>query len=241
MRSPPPAEALRIGGIEPFSISDWPGQLAAVVFVQGCPWRCAYCHNPHLQDRDAPGTGVPGWAQLRPWFERRRGLIDGVVFSGGEPTLDPALPAAMAELRAMGHRIALHTAGTHPVRLAALLPLVDWVGLDIKAPLHDEAAHAAVTGARHGAKNVRRCLALLAGSGVDFECRSTIHPALHDADALESMAAGLQAAGVRHWALQPVRASGATLPACPPGWPSAAELDALRRRVPGLLMRTEAG
>ncbi len=241
MSEPPPADALRIGGIEPFSIADWPGRLAAVVFVQGCPWRCAYCHNPHLQDRDAAPAGMPGWAELRPWFERRRGLIDGVVFSGGEPTLDPALPAAMAELRELGYGIALHTAGTHPARLAALLPLLDWVGLDIKAPLHDEAAHAAVTGAQHGAKNVRRCLALLASSGVPFECRSTIHPSLHDTDALDAMAATLQAAGVRDWALQPVRASGGGLPACPAGWPSAAELDALRRRVPGLLLRVDGG
>ena len=129
------AEALVVGGLQPFTTIDYPGALAAVVFVQGCPWRCGYCHNPQLQPRVKPAEAAgPGWAALRPWLARRVGLIDAVVFSGGEPTLDPALPAAMAEVRAIGLKVGLHTAGIYPQRLAAALPLADWVGLDLKAP-----------------------------------------------------------------------------------------------------------
>jgi pyruvate formate lyase activating enzyme len=88
------ADRLAVAGLQAFSTLDYPGQLAAVVFLQGCPWRCGYCHNPHLQARGA-GTG-PRWAALREWFARRLGRLDAVVFSGGEPSLDPALPAALA-------------------------------------------------------------------------------------------------------------------------------------------------
>ncbi len=95
------ADALSVGGFEPFSTQDWPGRLAAVVFVQGCPWRCSYCHNPGLQSQCAPQAGLR-WADLRARWRTRIGLLDGLVFSGGEPTLDPALPSALAEVREVG-------------------------------------------------------------------------------------------------------------------------------------------
>ena len=78
---------LRIGGLTPLSTTDYPGQLAAAVFCQGCPWRCGYCHNPHL----IPATVKQGidWVEVMRFLERRRGLLDAVVFSGGEPTLQP--------------------------------------------------------------------------------------------------------------------------------------------------------
>ena len=77
---------LKVGGYVPFSSTDYPGKLAAVVFVQGCPWRCTYCHNPHLQPRQQP-PGSPSWEQIRKRLQGRQGLLDAVVFSGGEATL----------------------------------------------------------------------------------------------------------------------------------------------------------
>jgi pyruvate formate lyase activating enzyme len=235
------ADGLAIGGLQPFTTIDYPGALAAVVFVQGCPWRCGYCHNPHLQPRrtaaDAPG---PSWAALRPWLARRLGLIDAVVFSGGEPTLDPALPAAMAEVRALGLKVGLHTAGIYPQRLADALPLADWVGLDLKAPPAD-AAHDRVTGVRGSAAALRRSLALLAASGVAHECRSTVHPALHDAAALHAMADALATAGFTDWVLQICRPPpGSDLAPVGADWPPAPLRAALRTRVPGLALRRDA-
>jgi len=234
------ADALRIGGVQRFTSIDYPGALAAVVFVQGCPWRCAYCHNPHLQPRR--GDGGPAWPALRPWLQRRRGLIDAVVFSGGEPTLDPALPAAMAELRGAGFKVGLHTAGLAPARLAPLLPLTDWVALDIKAPLADEAAHRRVTGAPRSAAPVRRSLAALRASGVAHECRTTAHPELHDDAALLAIARMLAAEGVQHYALQLCRPQpGSALAPVTAGWPAPATLARIAAQFPHFTLRDDAG
>ena len=236
------ADELVVGGLQPFTTIDYPGALAAVLFVQGCPWRCGYCHNPQLQPRVKPAEAAgPGWAALRPWLARRVGLIDAVVFSGGEPTLDPALPAAMAEVRAIGLKVGLHTAGIYPQRLAAALPLADWVGLDLKAPPADDTAHDRVTGVRGSAAALRRSLALLAASGVAHECRSTIHPALHDDAALLAMADALAAAGVAAWALQICRPpKGSTLAPVGAGWPAAGLVERLRARCARLILRDPA-
>lgn len=174
---------LQVGGLQRFTSIDYPGALAAVVFVQGCAWRCVYCHNPHLQARRA-ATPI-SWAGVRDWLQTRQGLLDAVVFSGGEPTLDPALPQAMAEVHALGFRVGLHSAGLSPRRLAAVLPMVDWLGLDVKAPLTDgSACHDAITGVRGGAAVVRRSLTLALRSGVALQLRTTAHPDWLDDDAL---------------------------------------------------------
>src|SRR5690606_12286562 len=98
---------LKVGGLTPFTATDYPGHLSAVVFVQGCPWRCGYCHNPHLQER-TPHSPIP-WNDVLTLLDRRRGLIYAVVFSGGEPTMDPCLADALRETRALGFKIGLHS------------------------------------------------------------------------------------------------------------------------------------
>lgn len=205
------AAALRVGGLTPLTTIDFPGRLAAVVFLQGCPWRCSYCQNPALLPADAPTA--QSWPSVVAFLRRRRGLLDGVVFSGGEPTLQAGLPAAIAEVRALGFAVGLHSAGIYPERLAALLPLIDWLGLDIKAPWHRTDAISGVPGS--GAK-VQAALRLALRSGVAHECRSTWHPSLYPLDELRGLARELAAQGVRHWAVQRARIEGrevATLPA----------------------------
>ncbi|RJG27909.1 anaerobic ribonucleoside-triphosphate reductase activating protein [Massilia cavernae] len=196
------AEALRIGGLIPFTATDFPGKFAAAVFIQGCPWRCGYCHNPHLQPRK---RGPLHWRNVTELLGRRAGLLDGVVFSGGEPTIDPALPDAMAEVRAMGLAVGLHTACIYPRRLEAVLPLVDWVGFDIKAPFK---AYRKITGIPDSGDPARSCMEAIVASGVAHECRTTLHPALLDMNEVEDLAATLAAAGVRNYALQTFRAQG---------------------------------
>jgi pyruvate formate lyase activating enzyme len=194
------AAPLRIGGLTPLTSIDFPGRLAAVLYCQGCPWRCSYCHNPELLDAGAPTD--QSWAQVLAFLQRRRGLLDGVVFSGGEPTLQAALPAALAQVRALGFETALHSGGIYPQRLAALLPLLDWVGLDIKGPLQH---HDAITGVSGSGLRARESLALLLASGVAYECRTTWHAGLFSADALLGLADELAGLGVTHWALQQCR------------------------------------
>ena len=140
---------LRIGGLTPFTSIDFPGRLSAVIFVQGCPLRCGYCHNPHLQQRKS--ASEMRWTPLLEWLHKRTGLLDGVVFSGGEPTVDPMLKEAIMQVRALGFSIGLHSAGTHPRRMREVLPHIDWIGLDIKAPLDDVTKYERIAGARASA------------------------------------------------------------------------------------------
>ena len=126
------AGALRVGGFVPFTLTDYPDALAAVVFCQGCPWRCGYCHNPHLIA--ARGDDERDFQRIVDWLGTRRGLLDAVVFSGGEPTAQAELAGAVTAVRAQGFRGRAAHGGAYPRRLAAVLPHVDWVGIDVKAP-----------------------------------------------------------------------------------------------------------
>lgn len=196
-----PAHKLRIGGFVPLSTVDYPGALAAVLFCQGCPWRCTYCHNQHLLPRHA--AEPVAWDAVRDFLLRRRGLLDAVVFSGGEPTLQQALPAAMREVKSLGFAVALHTAGISPVRLREVVGLLDWVGLDIKAPFDH---YAAITG-RAGGVRARESLEILQAAGVPFEVRTTVAPEGPDRASVASLAQLLARAGVRRYVLQPARSS----------------------------------
>ena len=139
------------------------------------------------------------------FLQRRRGLLDAVVFSGGEPTLQAGLAAAMREVRAMGYQIGLHTAGIDPSRLREVLPLVDWVGLDIKTTFDD---YTGVSGAPHSGRRARQSLAVLLESGVAYEVRTTVDPSLLPAPKLIDLATDLARCGVRDYAVQEYRASG---------------------------------
>jgi pyruvate-formate lyase-activating enzyme len=133
-----------------------------------------------------------------------------------------------------------------PRRLRGLLPCLDWVGLDIKAPLSDDALHAQITGVRGrkdgGAAPVRESLAALQASGIAFECRTTAHPALLSAAAIETIARELAAAGVTRYALQLSRAAGALADAAAPGadYPPMPTLKRLRQLMPQFELRASA-
>jgi pyruvate formate lyase activating enzyme len=196
---------LAIAGLTPLSTCDWPGRLVATVFLQGCPWECTYCHNPSLIDPRTPGT-VP-WSRVQALLARRHGLLDGVVFSGGEPTRQHALAGALREVRDEGYQVGLHTSGAYPRRLAAVLPLVDWVGLDIKAPAE---LYAAITRVGASADAAFASLRLVLDAGVDVQVRTTVDPTVLRADDVEALSATLRDLGVREHVLQEVRPDGTT-------------------------------
>ena len=155
---------LRVGGLTRCSATDYPGKLAAVVYCQGCAWRCGYCHNPELQATGA--RDAIAWSEVLLFLRRRTGLLDAVVFSGGEPTLQRGLASAMRDAKALGYLVGLHTAGIVPRRLAEVLPLVDWVAMDVKAPF---AEHARVTGVRGSGARARASRDLILASGIAGE------------------------------------------------------------------------
>ncbi|CAB3630006.1 anaerobic ribonucleoside-triphosphate reductase activating protein [Achromobacter pestifer] len=213
---PLPRHSPAIGGLVPFSTVDWPGQLAAVIFISGCPWRCHYCHNTELQTRAARYD----WHDTRRFLQTRTGLLDAVVFSGGEPLSEPRLPSLIRDARRMGYRVGLHTAGIYPLRLADVLRYLDWVGLDIKA---DAQGYDDITGRRDSQRPAMACLTQLLSAGTDFECRITWHPDWLDETRLLALASELARRGVRRFAVQAARSS----PGAPPGHAPSAQAQAL--------------
>jgi len=188
------------------STADWPGKLAAVVFCQGCAWNCPYCHNAALRPAGAPAERT--WPEVLRWLETRRGLLEAVVFSGGEPLLQPELAQAMRQVRALGFEVGLHSSGMDPQALALTLPHADWIGLDLKAP---RAAYGRITGVAAGgggAEAAWASLNLLRASGVSFELRTTWHPALLSGEDLLALAQELSALEGLTWAVQAFQPQG---------------------------------
>lgn len=148
------------------------------------------------------GSEELDWCRVLSFLQRRQDLLDAVVFSGGEPTLQDGLPAAMEEVRAMGLRIGLHSAGIKPAAFARALAGADWVGFDVKALAEDGPM---ITGVPGSGKANWRSLELLLASGVDYECRTTVHWHLLQPARLLLLGQRLQALGVKRFAVQMVR------------------------------------
>jgi pyruvate formate lyase activating enzyme len=207
--SPPrvaPVADVSIGGLTPLTTIDFPGRLAAVVYLRGCPWRCSYCHNRSLLAPHRSATDLC-WRQTYAFLERRRGLLDAVVFSGGEPTSQRALSDAIVEARDLGFEVGLHTGGPYPNRLRRLLPLLDWVGMDIKAPFDHYERITGVAGSGAKARQSARCLL---ASGVPHEFRTTLDTALLSAPEVLRTAQQLAELGVRRYVLQRSREPNGT-------------------------------
>jgi len=191
---------IAVGGLTPMTSIDFPGRLAAVLYCQGCPWRCAYCHNPELRERYQKGD-LP-WSQVLAFLQRRRGLLDAVVFSGGEPTLQSGLIDAVHEVKALGFDVGLHTAGPYPERLGRLLPWLDWVGMDVKAPFQ---CYEKVIGVSASDSRVRESISRILQSGVAHEFRTTVDLNLLSERDILSLAHTLKDLGVSHYVLQECR------------------------------------
>lgn len=208
------ATSLRISGLTRMSTVDWPGKLAATVFLQGCSWDCFFCSNTALQDPRIKGE-IP-WREVLDFARQRRGLLDAFVFSGGEPTMQRGLLEAMVATRALGFKIGLHTCGSFPTLLKRVLPYVDWVGIDIKS-LRPE--YVAVTGREKSDGAAWRSLGMVleeANSRADdpqarpftYEVRTTVHPGVMSGEYLGELADTLADAGVKSYAVQDFRAEG---------------------------------
>lgn len=161
---------MEIGGIQKFSTVDYPGYTVASIFTIGCNMRCGYCHNPELVLPEQYAGAIPT-EEILEFLESRRGLLDGVAISGGEPTMQPDLPAFIRNVRAMGFRIKLDTNGTNPEMLKYLIDekLVDFVAMDIKGPL-DKYVQIAARPVDLDA--IETCIDLI--KTVDHEFRTTI-------------------------------------------------------------------
>ncbi len=177
-------------GIQKTSLVDYPGCVSAVLFVAGCNLRCPYCHNPELVE-----PGEPGWAGLATaeealaFLERRRGVLGGVVLSGGEPTLHADLPELAAAVRSLGFRIKLDTNGTAPERIAAVG--ADYIAMDLKtAP--ERYAELWPGAPEQAASTIRRGIVAVRDSGAAYEFRITCAPGIFNEADAEAIAGLLQ-------------------------------------------------
>jgi len=162
---------MKIGGFQKFSLLDYPGKLSAIVFSQGCNFRCPYCHNPELVDEARFGKLISTEYVLRFLYRRRRKL-SAVVVTGGEPTLQEDLIPFLKLLKAMRYYVKLDTNGTRPeiLQQATLLGLVDYIALDLKAPM---ALYPAVTQSKIDVADLAKSVNIIRESGVSYEFRTT--------------------------------------------------------------------
>lgn len=193
-------KALRVGGITPLTTIDFPNHLSCVVYCQGCAWRCRYCHNPELIPTKADQSY--DWREFIDFLKKREGLLEAVVFSGGEPLLQSALVQAIDEVKSMGFKVGLHTGGSAPKRFQQVLPKVDWVGFDVKDLPKFGDAIIRVDGA---AQANWQSLDLLLDSGVDYDCRTTVHWSLTNPERVFRLAQALSEKGVRSYSIQIAR------------------------------------
>ncbi|MCP4150778.1 MAG: anaerobic ribonucleoside-triphosphate reductase activating protein [bacterium] len=190
---------MKIAAYNPFTLSDYPGKSAAIVFTQGCNFRCTYCHNPAL----LPSTGSAGVPieEVLQFLEKRRGKLQGLVISGGEPTLQEGLRAFIESVKEMGYAVKLDTNGSRPGILQEMLTagLVDYVAMDIKGP---PGKYPGVTGVPLQLDWVTRSIRLLIASGIPYEFRTTVVKNQLSPGDLEACGEWIRGAG--KYILQPV-------------------------------------
>lgn len=174
---------MRIGGIVHNSLSDWEGKVVSVIFTKGCNFRCGYCHNPFLVLPELMSVMEDITVDdVLSILEERRTWIDGVVVSGGEPTIHPDLPDFLSRLKAMGLTIKLDTNGSNPEMLSCLTgkSLVDFVAMDIKT-VTEVSEYVKITGClMPGITDlVKESVSLLRNSGIQYQFRTTVIPGFH--------------------------------------------------------------
>lgn len=167
---------MKIAGLQKMTLLDFPGKVACTVFLPGCNFRCPFCHNSGLIGQ---GDGEIPVGELMAFLQKRRGLLDGVCITGGEPTLQKDLKELISQIKEMGYLVKLDTNGSHPEVLKALASekLLDYVAMDIK---NSPARYAQTAGmSPQMLKNVEESAAFLLTGSVDYEFRTTVADELH--------------------------------------------------------------
>lgn len=177
-----------IAGYNPNSCVDYPTNIAAVIFLPNCPLRCVYCHNRHMLDGDFTPISYESVLER---IEKNKRFLDGVVITGGEPTLTPIdeLKKLIQDIKAFGLLVKLDTCGSNPKALEELIPLVDYVAMDIKAPL--EKYHIITPVTDKLMENISKSIEFVKGAK-DYEFRTTLDPHLtiKDIEAIAKMLKG---------------------------------------------------
>ena len=191
---------MHIGGMQKLTLLDYPGKVACTVFLSGCNLRCPYCHNPGLVLPDQINApGMPE-SEVFAFLEQRKGKLDGICITGGEPTLQSELPGFLEKLRELGYAIKLDTNGTYPGMLNELLRdgILDYVAMDIK---NSPQRYAETCGGADVLSKVRESADLLLDSSIEYEFRTTVCKPLHTEKEMEEIGHWLR--GAKRYFLQP--------------------------------------
>ena len=204
-------DKIKIYGLQKLTLLDYPGRLACTVFLGGCNFRCPWCHNGPLVLTD--GTSVlMSVGELLGFLESRKGRLQGVCISGGEPTLYPTLPRLIREIRSLGFEVKLDTNGTNPEMLRSLIDegLVSYVAMDIKNSIEKYPATVGLASCEGNSlsviEGVKKSAELLMEGRVDFEFRTTLMQELHTAEDMDAI--GRWLAGGEKYFLQTYRDEG---------------------------------
>ncbi|MBI4633879.1 MAG: anaerobic ribonucleoside-triphosphate reductase activating protein [Deltaproteobacteria bacterium] len=163
---------MKIGGLQKVSLIEYPGKISAVIFTQGCNFRCPYCHNPELVDPDLYGDCL-GEEEIFSFLEKRRGKLEAVTVTGGEPTIQPDLAVFLRRLKGMEYLVKIDSNGSHPDILEELLreKLVDYIAMDVKAPL---GKYEKIMGTTVDCNKIKRSIDMILASEIDHEFRTTV-------------------------------------------------------------------
>jgi pyruvate formate lyase activating enzyme len=191
-----------IKGFDQMSLIDWDGMVATTLYLSGCNFRCPYCHNSGLVLFPDQYESIP-FDEILAYVREHNDFLDGVVVTGGEPCIHEGIPDLLRELRDVGMRVKLDTNGSFPEMLDLLIreELVDYVAMDVKAPLDFDAyARSAGIADRRTFEKVRDSIDILLEGKVDYEFRITVVPALHRASDLDRIAEQIK--GARRFVIQ---------------------------------------
>jgi len=174
---------MKIGGLQKLTLIDFPGHLAATVFLMGCNFRCPFCYSSELvlpeRIKNQPTISQK---EFFSFLKQRKGLLEGVVICGGEPTINKNLPVFVKKIKKLGYLIKLDTNGSNPKILKHLIgrKLIDYVAMDIKAPKEKYTQVIGTSGARKAnvLKKVEKSINILKESGIEYEFRTTVVPGL---------------------------------------------------------------
>lgn len=195
---------MHIAGLQKMTLLDFPGKVACTVFLQGCNFRCPFCHNSDL----LPGKGevLMESPELLSFLKQRKGLLEGVCITGGEPTLQAELPQLLADIKALGYAVKLDTNGARPEVLKAVVEagLVDYVAMDIKNGPEEYIQTAGMANAL--LPKVEESIRYLLSDAVDYEFRTTVVVPFHSESSVRAMGAWLNSLGegkkAKRWYLQ---------------------------------------
>lgn len=199
---------MNIQGLNKVTLLDYPGRVACTVFTGGCDLRCPFCHNSQLVLHPT-FSPIDEEEEVFALLRRRRGIIDGVAITGGEPLLQPDIEAFISRVRELGYSVKLDTNGTHPARLAHLLEagLVDHVAMDIKNSPERYPETVGIPG--FDVTPIRESVALLVGGSTGYEFRTTVVAPLHDEESMLGIGRLIKGAG--RYFLQGFADSGALI------------------------------